>query len=114
MQRISQFSVCLLAIVLIAAVAQCAVVCQTSPIAPAQAETKLPPCHKQSKSSLPGSDCSHPQNALLAAVSNLSFDWSAGPAFASPVTLRWFALDSLPLSPESVPVRVEPPLCLRV
>jgi len=115
MQRISQFGVCLLAILLIAAVAQCAVICQTSPLQPAKAETKLPPCHQTSKSSQPSSDCSHPQNALLAAVANLSFEWTAAlPAFATLAIFSPAIASAIQAEAKPLPVRVEPPLCLRV
>jgi hypothetical protein len=115
MHRVSQFGVCLLAILLIAAVAQCAVVCQTSPLETAKSQTKLPPCHKQSKSSKSNNECSHPQTALRAATVNLSFDSTAAlPAFAA-FSLVLFESGTRPRTKSALaPVPLPPPLCLRV
>ncbi|MEO8026953.1 MAG: hypothetical protein ABI823_10785 [Bryobacteraceae bacterium] len=116
MQRLSQFGMAALAILLIVAVAQCAVVCQLSPVSVQKAETNVPPCHKQSKGSQAPDNCSHPQDALMAgATTHLDLDWTlAIVSFETVAPIIPVGQSLTYLLADTSSPKAAPPLCLRV
>ena len=110
----SQFGFCLLALLLIVAVGQCSVVCQLTPLDRAKSDTKVPPCHQQSKSSKTTSGCTHPQTALLDTAGTLSFEWAAALPVSGILGLAATRADLAETAASFARADLAPPVCLRI